>query len=459
MNFGKKANNDYSPLNNKTNNSLTGVNKKLVYERRIGSGRLVPRDVNWEMRGAKKQIEKDNNTGSQNHILEKDKDASTSGEEDKITNSNSSSIRYSDGLERRVFDRRIANAHESNNVVGSSNNKRYTSSTLEDERNTIETNYHQQPNFTGQRSMSFRRREYIDHRDNHREFRDFRDQKESRELLNHRESRGGEQCHTHKKDEPEWFSEGPTSQHDTIELRGFEESDESNHHIINKYSKTERKNSEGSLLSHNSSNNNNLSTTESTDALIETSNNPSINKTTTNMSTNDHCNNIINTKQTTATDEDALKESSDNAEFVSDFDKNLSKTKRFNEDNVTDLFFDNFLNIEELENSLIGNVNDQATSNIDLNFGGTSRFSRWFFNNSNNPKNSDEYNNNPPTKDDSHLLSKGLSKHIIPQNLFHNIFILSECHIYSKYYIIAKYTIQTKSLILIRFDSYSKELI
>jgi eukaryotic translation initiation factor 4E transporter len=29
----------------------------------------------------------------------------------------------------------------------------------------------------------------------------------------------------HKDDEPEWFSGGPTSQHDTIELHGFDESE------------------------------------------------------------------------------------------------------------------------------------------------------------------------------------------------------------------------------------------
>lgn len=413
MNAVKKINNDYSPSNSKTSNTLSGVNKKLVYERRIGSGRLVPRDVSWEMRGGKKQIEKENNNVSQNSILEKEKDVITSDDVDKLNNRNSSSTRYTDGQERRLFDRRITNADESSNSAGGSNNKRYTSSTP-DERNNFESNYHQQHNFTGQRSMSFRRREYADHRDNYREFRDFREQKESREPRDYRESQRGEQHHYHNKDEPEWFSEGPTSQHDTIELRGFDESDESNQQIlINKYSKIERKNSESSLLSHNSSSNNNLSIKESADISVEISNNSSNNAVTSNFDKNDNCNN--NTKDTAPKNEDTLRPTSNAVEFIADTEENHSKPKQLNEEdnrqpNVTELFFDNFLNIEALENSLIGNVNDQTISNNDLSVGGTSRFSRWFFNNSNNQNNSDEFNNNPPTKDDPQRLSKGLNK-------------------------------------------------
>jgi len=42
---------------------------------------------------------------------------------------------------------------------------------------------------------------------------------------NDKERRGGQgnRYGRHKDDEPEWFSGGPTSQHDTIELHGFED--------------------------------------------------------------------------------------------------------------------------------------------------------------------------------------------------------------------------------------------
>lgn len=411
MNLVKKMNSEFSSPNNKVNNSSIS-NKKLIYERRIGSGRLVPREVNWDMRaGGNKQIDKDNGTHLSigNNNVEKDKDIISTGEGDKLNIRNSVIGRYTDARtqDRRIFDRRISNSEDLNNGGGCNTSKRHVSTNMGDEKNNFDSNYHQQTShFTGQRSMSFRRRDYVEHKDHHR---DFRESKDSRE---NKEKRGDHHHSNHRdhKEEPEWFSEGPTSQHDTIELRGFEETDESQQELPQsscQYTKIETKTSESSLLSLNSSSNVNLSTKENFDISCDISNNS--NNTTSPFDKDvDNCSSCINVNKTVT----PIKEITDVNEATTDTQQIVTKPENFkNSDNrrsdVTELFFDNFLNIEALENTLIGSANDQSMP-ANNDGGGTSRFSRWFFNNSNSNQNSnDELNNNPHNKEDLNRINKG----------------------------------------------------
>ncbi|KNC25471.1 hypothetical protein FF38_05863 [Lucilia cuprina] len=407
MNLIKKVNSEYSPSNNKTNISGS-ANKKVIYERRIGSGRLVPREVNWDMRTGNKQNEKENSNNSNisNNNNEKEKDNIIVGEVDKLNNRNSSSItRFSDARpqDRRNFDRRTIN-HDDTNTGGTSNtNKRYTTTSVGEERNNFDANYHAPTqHFSGQRSMSFRRREYVDHKDHHRDFRDFRDTKDARENRDHKEQRGSDHHNLHRdhKEEPEWFSEGPTSQHDTIELRGFDESDESqqqrDQNSSGQYSIIERKTSESSLLSHNSNTNVNSSTKENVDISNELlSNNSQNNSANTFDKDIDNGSSIIVSNSTTMPNNDNNVTNESPIEPKAEESENSDKGRT----NVAELFFDNFLNIEALENTLIGTTNDQSIpANNDVS--GTSRFSRWFFNNSSNINSNDQSDNIPPTKDD-----------------------------------------------------------
>ncbi|KAM7341280.1 eIF4E-Transporter [Cochliomyia hominivorax] len=413
MNLVKKINSEY-PMPNNKNTNASSVNKKLIYEKRIGSGRLVPREVNWDMRTGSNK-EKDNNVHTNSSNSNGEKEKVIVGEVDKLNNRNSSLARYSEGRgqERRIFDRRISNPDDSNNCGNSSASKRYTSTNLGEERNNFDVNYQQQSqHFTGQRSMSFRRREYAEHKDHHRDFRDFRDPKDIRESREHREQHHHNHHRDHKE-EPEWFSEGPTSQHDTIELRGFEENDESQQQEQNylcQYSKIERKTSESSLLSHNSSNNANLSTKENLDISSEVSNNS--NNTTTSDKEIDNNTSGNNAKDTPTPNN----ETTGVNELSTDTQQNaIAKLEEVENSeqrrsNASELFFDQFLNIDALENSLIGNVTDQSI-HPNNDGGGTSRFSRWFFNNStNNLNNNEELNNNPPNKGDSKRQNKDINE-------------------------------------------------
>lgn len=402
-NLAKKLNSDYSPSNNKTNSGAgsAGVNKKLNYERRIGSGRLVQRDANWDMRTSanSKQLEK--NTGEENDNID-----GGSGS-DKL-NQRYSSNRYSDPRtqERRLYDRRISisddskEKHESH--TSSSTGKRHFTNHGGDDRNNVDVNTNQpyqqvQPNFVGQRSMSFRRREYADHRE-HRDYRDFREQRG--DLRDHREQREQKDHHHHHRDnrgEPEWFSEGPTSQHDTIELRGFEEIEDTDLDEVKQSSKLERKSSESSL-SHNSSNFN-ISNNDNS-AIVS---NDVINNTNITLLTRDNYNNsckVIDQQQKDAAKTDDNFVANETSTNILNADEKPMDNVEKCESNVKEIFFDNFLNMEALESSLIGGQDQTLATNES---GGTSRFSRWFFNsNNNNVSDNEEF-----IKEESQKPSKG----------------------------------------------------
>ncbi|XP_054746810.1 eukaryotic translation initiation factor 4E transporter [Anastrepha obliqua] len=167
----------------------------IAHERRIGSGRLLPRDVNWDYR--------------------------TVQDRDKILNLNSVSIsekdalplthlgqarsggRYSDRThdrtaggngytERRPFDRRGG---------GCDDNSR---DKYEHVNSTLSPNVH----------SSITRRDMYGS-----------ELSTNQHTASHNRNRRNHQ-YNEKNEEPEWFSGGPTSQHDTIELRGFEETDD-----------------------------------------------------------------------------------------------------------------------------------------------------------------------------------------------------------------------------------------
>ncbi|GBP10829.1 hypothetical protein EVAR_71323_1 [Eumeta japonica] len=137
--------------------------------------------------------------------------------------------------------------------------------------------------------------------------------------------------------------------------------------------------SNSSLLSLNSSSNVNLSTKSIIDISNEITNNSDNTSNTLNNDVDNESNsneNIKNEHETKSIDKNEatnLKEELEQILPKCDEYENSEKQRA----NVTELFIDNFLNMEAIENSLISGGNDQSTSSLS-DGGGTSRFSRWF---------------------------------------------------------------------------------
>uniref|UniRef100_T1P9B3 Nucleocytoplasmic shuttling protein for mRNA cap-binding EIF4E n=1 Tax=Musca domestica TaxID=7370 RepID=T1P9B3_MUSDO len=387
-----KLNPEYSPSGNKTSGPGGANNKRLVYERRIGSGRLMPREDSWgDMRppGDSKRGDKEKLLPPQGKYND---NGVAGGGVDKM-NLRNTSVRF--GGDARNTERPHYERHA---LVDGGETDKYDSSTA-----------------ASQRTMLFRSRGFLGGNSNVREHRDFKDFREARDLRagTPRERRESRDYNRYSKDEPEWLSEGPTSQHDTIELRGFEEMDMAEvaeaataNGDKDRQIGSERKDSESSLFNSSSNLNLNTSTKEKANGSHETLN-------------SDARDNELDAAQDNANSVE-LKESSpkENVSVNSSLNANVDLDNTMEKQaeqvvaasvavaaaedaaavaaatvsvptsdavNITEQFFERFLNIDTLENSIIGGGHHQSLPFNES--AGSSRFSRWF-------RNSSETNNN-----------------------------------------------------------------
>ncbi|XP_036334987.1 protein cup, partial [Rhagoletis pomonella] len=166
----------------------------LAHERRIGSGRLLPRDVSWDYRTAQDR----DKSQILNSVTTIDKEAASNhlgqtrgGRYTERTNDRTSG--GGNGFtERRQFDHR-----------GGGND------------DNIRDKYEQGISTNSPSAHSGVTRKDIYGPES----------SSSQHIVSHNRNRRNHQ-YNERNEEPEWFSGGPTSQHDTIELRGFEEIDD-----------------------------------------------------------------------------------------------------------------------------------------------------------------------------------------------------------------------------------------
>uniref|UniRef100_A0A1A9WYD6 Protein cup n=1 Tax=Glossina brevipalpis TaxID=37001 RepID=A0A1A9WYD6_9MUSC len=353
-------------LHTEINPTCTKSNNTKRLDRRIGSGRLVSREVCWDYRS---------NSGGARVEREKNFHANFTGVESiSDNNGNDKSpravLRYPEARncersERRPYDRRAlenysrGDKHENKDTGHST--RRYNATNSEDSSLDLNAN-HRFPlsqSCMVQRTMSFRRSQ------NHAS------EKKEKTKLKEKD-----------KDEPEWFSGGPTSQHDTIELHGFEEIDE---HEDNYFTnENDGKHSDSSLSSTTSSQK--LEKSNDHKALIlnnvrndfhaeggtddKDNEQNAINNNYNSSVTNSQGNN--NSNEHKPNDEKSSEHmSSNNLAEKKDPTSQISPSSKSG--NVDDIL--NFFDMDSLEYPLI--TGDQ---NICSNETGTSRFSRWFVN-------------------------------------------------------------------------------
>lgn len=178
---------------------------------RIGSGRIVNRDVSWDYK-----VEKDN---QEEFIFRPG--GGLMGLRDRERDNNTKEQRNDYYRDDNKYDRRSYN-----------NNMR------DDGKDNMNQNSR----------MNHRNNRYSNQNSNH-----------NNHYNNHRNNRYMD----NREDEPEWFSGGPTSQNDTIELRGFDDvKDETNH--SHKFDNNNISNSSDGLevSEHNKSQSNNNSGTQ-----------------------------------------------------------------------------------------------------------------------------------------------------------------------------------------------------
>uniref|UniRef100_A0A1I8P7L2 Uncharacterized protein n=1 Tax=Stomoxys calcitrans TaxID=35570 RepID=A0A1I8P7L2_STOCA len=380
-----KLNSEYSPSGNK---SLAGGNKRPVYERRIGSGRLMPREDSWgEMRAGGeggKRGEKDKLITSQSKYND---NGGVGGGVDKMNLRNATASRFGDSrnTERPHFERHVLVEGSESDI---NNRDKYDSSVA-----------------AGQRTMSFRSRGFLGNSRDHRDFRETRDLRAGVP----RERRESREYNRYSKDEPEWLSEGPTSQHDTIELRGFEEMDMAETAAAANGDKdsqigNERKDSESSLFNSSSNLNLNISTKEKPNGSHET------------LNSDGNVKYDIRDSDIEGQDTNSIGSSKESAKEAPSLDTTMEKQAEqvvaasvavaAAEDaaavaaasvsvtpndavNITEQFLERFLNIDTLGSSLMGGHQQSLPYNVS---GGSSRFSRWFSNNAENNNNNDVQN-------------------------------------------------------------------
>lgn len=187
-------------------------------ERRIGSGRLISDISNRDFRsssGVDNEVDRGmdrlhsnvNETGDDNNDLSfRDNRGGIGGIGDRRLFDQHPRDKYdkdSISSSNRIMNmRRYSNTH---NVMDSYNDAKYNllSSSATLLRSSQSTGYGDNM-FIQQRTMTFKRNQRTSDRSKDK-------------LMKSRDM---------DKEEPEWFSGGPLSQHDTIELRGFDESDE-----------------------------------------------------------------------------------------------------------------------------------------------------------------------------------------------------------------------------------------
>ncbi|XP_011194719.1 eukaryotic translation initiation factor 4E transporter isoform X1 [Zeugodacus cucurbitae] len=172
-------------------------NGGITQERRIGSGRLLPRDVNWDYRASQ------------------DRDKGQSLISAPVPDKESLAINHL-GPPRsggRYSDR----AHERTSSGNGYSERRH----LERRSGGGDDNIREKYDYAGNAQTP------NPHGGGNRRDGYGTDLSSNQHSVSHNRRRN--QKYHDRNEEPEWFSSGPTSQHDTIELRGFEEMDDQYH--------------------------------------------------------------------------------------------------------------------------------------------------------------------------------------------------------------------------------------
>ncbi|XP_030379533.1 alpha-protein kinase 1 isoform X2 [Scaptodrosophila lebanonensis] len=281
-------------------------------ERRIGSGRLLPRDANWEYKNqdAESSSIQEKERGAQHGNSVHQRQRTFSGRHMERSNDNMTDRRVSEG--RRPVDGR--EQYE---------NKR----TVQGQRRTQSKDKFNFGDGGGNQGRGKRSNNYHMH-DRH--------------------------------EEPEWFSAGPTSQLETIDLHGFDdlESTDERGELENTV------NSESKTISQKENQATEVPATASRSSSTE------------NVSDQQVQGNL------------AFKPTSDKDECDKNAMTNFGSNKPTNSLNPAansevEFNFDAFLNLDPMDHNLMGNDNE-----LQGEMGGTSRFSRWF-DNKVNPNNAD----------------------------------------------------------------------
>ncbi|XP_037944352.1 putative uncharacterized protein DDB_G0282499 [Teleopsis dalmanni] len=298
-------------------------------ERRIGSGRLLSRDISWDYKGQDKD----------RTIPVMNKEISLSNNQ---LNQKRNILRYNERIERRAYDRNLIESGEKiesfKNDILKAGNTRYMAS-----NESIKLDY------TSNRQLI-----------------------PGRNRRNHFNER---------KTEPEWFSEGPTSKLDTIELRGFEEIDDDTG-IFNNANKSEATDPDDDGLN-----------SYIEDKELEENDDKNLRCLERNISDIQHTkknilnenNFVINNKPSKTIFEKIQHPKKNEAKNKST--NNFSKSTDINNYNSNDSLkaifnFENFLSIDSLEHTIMSN--DQHKNFDDF---GNSRFTQWFANKRDQPQN------------------------------------------------------------------------
>lgn len=168
--------NNLKDMEQSTASSPTYVSGRQSGERRIGSGRLLPRNDNWE--------------------FNKNQDTNNRLDIDKLQNNGSGSII------NQQRQRTYSGKQQGDRLGGININNEHVREPIEVKRNNVQGG-------GGRRTANKDKFNFSD-TSSHQS----------------RGRRGPHNYHMHDRHEPEWFSAGPTSQLETIDLHGFDDSEE-----------------------------------------------------------------------------------------------------------------------------------------------------------------------------------------------------------------------------------------
>ncbi|XP_029406195.2 eukaryotic translation initiation factor 4E transporter isoform X2 [Bactrocera dorsalis] len=345
-------------------------NGGIAQERRIGSGRLLPRDVNWDYRASQ---DRDKGQSLSSAPIQ-DKEVLAANHVGQARGGGRYSERTSVGngySDRRHLERRSGGDNDS----------------VRDKYEYVSNAQTPNPHGGGTRRDIYGA-----------------DSSSNQHSISHNRNRRNQKYD--RNEEPEWFSSGPTSQHDTIELRGFEEIDdqynESSKEGIGSTKRTHYSNSSRKISESSSSRESstlNLSSTKAKQQLhlLLDQENGAHKTLTLSPGTLPSGNNIISFENIDSLREkDGLKvlkensESKNNAKRLGRSDEAVDATlpdfmleteeisKKSNTSRDSEFNFDVFLNpnLDPLKHSLMRGDN----SNNENEEIGSSRFSRWFAN-------------------------------------------------------------------------------
>ncbi|XP_063707163.1 eukaryotic translation initiation factor 4E transporter-like isoform X2 [Culicoides brevitarsis] len=277
-------------------------------DRRIGSGRILARDVAWDYRP--------------------EKGDPADGDSYQNYRGNSSNTPASSNYRERDRDEKYESRRSSNNYDTPRDRRDYESSSSSREKD------------------SFASRQFDRDRSE-------RSERNSRYSSNNgRPSYNDRRRYSEKDEEPEWFSAGPTSQLETIDLHGFDDT-------LHEEKPESRKNGEKRSQKNETEEKSRNEAEIEEESRAESNNNPKANE--------------VNNNKDRETD------------HKFDPPKNLLGEVLNNDDN--DFNFDEFLNFDSISGLLSANQESSQANREPIGAGG-SRFSQWFSRDSPTPKDS-----------------------------------------------------------------------